>query len=363
MSCYEERPPPYSPRRLQRWKFHFDRYFSMLGLPLAIIVGSGITAGTTYGLIKHITHLVSEAKVPPDPYTWMQEARTDYDSCYLGCDDCKDLNFAYDACIRTSEIRLQNSNTICDGRRIWNWADRYPEECLQVRGEAYRLQALEDLKQSYRNQYAILLLTALAGIIGAWVTYRVWQRITGDKKRRAEEMRRSWPGWQNTRVRVRARNRIELIVIAFLMLFGRRATAYPCVGYDNPHDAYFANANGTVFVQARGWLSNCFDRSSCTVTCQDVCGKDGCGNVCTTPCIVHTDINRVPKDYVDNIAPRIMGCGFEPVPAPGEATRLRLANPGIERNWWVRLSVNGYNVTTPAETTPEILCLHDIGGF
>ncbi|KAI1484639.1 hypothetical protein F5X96DRAFT_663483 [Biscogniauxia mediterranea] len=359
----EEGRPSYSSCRLQRWKSHFDRYISWFGKPIAIIVGSGITAGTTYSLIKHITRLVSEAKVSSDPQFWMQEAKTkDYDSCYLGCSDCKDPNFAYDACIRTSEIRLQSSNTICDGRKIWNWADRYPQECLQVRGEAYRLQALADIKEGYRGEYVILLLTVLAGIVGAWVTYRVWQIITAGNKKRAEEMQRNWPGWRDNRVRVRARNRIGLVVGAFLALFGRPAAAYPCFGHDNSHDAYFANANRTVFVQAHGWLSNCYDWTGCTVHCEKVCGKNGCGLLCKTPCPTFTTINRVPEDYVENIASEIMGCGFEPVDSPGEPTQLRLANPGIEKNWWVRLSVNGYNVTTPEETNPEIMCLHDIGG-
>ncbi|KAI1640042.1 hypothetical protein F4809DRAFT_666225 [Biscogniauxia mediterranea] len=359
----DEERSSYSPCRLQRWKFHFDRYSSWFGILIAIIVGSGITAGTTYGLIKHITRLVSEGKVSSDPQIWMQEAKTkDYDSCYLGCSDCKDPNFAYDACIRTSEIRLQNSNTICDGRKIWNWADRYPQECLQVRGEVYHLQALEDLKEGYRSKYAILVLTALAGIIGAWVTYRVWKRITAGNKRRAEEMQRSWPGWQGNRARVRARYNIGLVVATFLTLFGRPAAAYPCFGHGNSHDAYFANADRTVFVQAHGWLSNCYDRTSCIIHCEEVCEKNGCGLLCRTPCPTYATMNRTPEDYVENIAPKIMGCGFEPVASPGEATHLRLANPGIEKNWWVRLSVNGYNVTTPVETNPEIICLHDIGG-
>jgi hypothetical protein len=44
-----------------------------------------------------------------------------------------------------------------------------------------------------------------------------------------------------------------------------------------------------------------------------------------------------------------------------EDVRLRVANPGIERNWWVRVSGNGYNVTRPEETDERVRCLGGLG--
>ncbi|KAI5922585.1 hypothetical protein F4810DRAFT_720965 [Camillea tinctor] len=366
VSDEDARPPLYSPCRLQRRKFHFDRYLSILGLLLSIIVGCGITAGTTYCLVKHVIRLISEAKVSSDPQVWMQEAKTkDYDSCYLGCNNCRDPEFAYNACIRTSEIHPQNSSTICDGRKMWNWAERYPEECLMARGEFYRLQALDGLKKSYSGQYALIILTVFAGIMGAGTVHMIWSRIIASNRRRVEEMRQAWPGWQNNRVRVRTRIPFKLSLAVFAMMFGCPINAYVCVGHDKPHNAYFANANNTIFVQAYGWFSNCYDWTSCTPICTDICYGNGgsCQQMCTTPCTTFTAKDRRPEDYVNLITPRIKNCGFRPVFGPREATDLRLANPGLEKNWWVQLNVNRYNVTNPTETDPEIICLHDIGNI
>ncbi|KAI1498709.1 hypothetical protein F5X99DRAFT_392378 [Biscogniauxia marginata] len=356
-------PPPYALGRRQRWQFHIDRYLPKLGLPLATLVGGGITAGTTYSLVRHVIHLVENAKVSSDPHVWMQESRTsDYDPCYLGCDDCADPSFAYNACVRTSEIHIKDLSVVCDARRIWNWIDRYPAECLLARGEYYREAALEGLKQSYRNQLAVISLTVLAGIFGAWVVCRVWTAITAKNRRRAEEMIRNWPGWRNNRVRVRATNRFGALLASLLAFCGRPAAAYPCVGHGQPHDVYFANVNRTVFANVHGWIGNCYDTTRCTPMCTPVCDKNGCTMVCTTSCVIYTHTEKEPWWYVDNITPRVTRCGFEVVHSPDVSTNLRVANPGIEKNWWVKISVNGYNVTDPLETDPSVICLHDIGG-
>jgi hypothetical protein len=40
----------------------------------------------------------------------------------------------------------------------------------------------------------------------------------------------------------------------------------------------------------------------------------------------------------------------------------RVGNPRLERDWWVRVSVNGLNVTRRDQTDDMVLCLHGIGG-
>ena len=67
-----------------------------------------------------------------------------------------------------------------------------------------------------------------------------------------------------------------------------------------------------------------------------------------------------PQGYVNDILPSVVGCGFELVDAVEGNTNLRIANPLIEKEWRVTISVNGYNLTSSTETDQSIQCLHDI---
>src|SRR5204862_392685 len=85
------------------WSYHLKSLAPKLRLPLALLAGSGITAGTTYALVKHVQHLIATAQVSSDPSVWIQKARDDgYGACYNGCDDCQDVSFAYNACEKTA---------------------------------------------------------------------------------------------------------------------------------------------------------------------------------------------------------------------------------------------------------------------
>lgn len=72
-----------------------------------------------------------------------------------------------------------------------------------------------------------------------------------------------------------------------------------------------------------------------------------------------TDVR--PGDLVSNILPRVVGCGFELVGGVKGEAGVRIANPLIEREWWVTIRVNGYNLTSSTETDASIRCLNDIG--
>ncbi|KAI1076940.1 hypothetical protein F5B20DRAFT_593576 [Whalleya microplaca] len=356
-------PPPYIPGPRQLWQYHLDKILPKLRLPLAIFVGICITAGTTFLLVKHVQHLVANATVSSDSSAWMHEAKTkDYDPCYLGCDDCDDPDFAYDACVRTSTIKLDNTNIVCDGRKIWNWADRYPEACLSARGKYYRDEALETLKQNYRNQLAIIILTILGGVVGGWVIYRLMTTATAKRRARALKTAQNWPGWRNIPPRTQSRGWLKATFLYLLALCGR-TTAYPCTGHDRPHDVYLTNSNHTIFAHVHGWLSNCYENKDCYTECIKTCIiDDECDDICTPRCASTTYTNKNPRQYVEDILPRISQCGFTVVPFAEKDTHLRLANPGIERNWRVKIDVNGYNVTSQMDTDPMIWCLYDIGG-
>ncbi|KAI1336305.1 hypothetical protein F5Y15DRAFT_427206 [Xylariaceae sp. FL0016] len=362
---HPENPPTYVLSHRRRVQAYLDKIIPGLGIPLAILIGGGITAASTWALVMRVTYLVANAKVPSDPEVWMRRARTeDYDPCYHGCGDCDDPGFAETACLRTAGFRA-NATVSCDGRRIWNWADRYPAACLEAGGEIHRARALEGLKQSYRNQYAIVVLTILAGVVGGLAVWAAWRRLTARRRRRARETEASWPGWRNPRSRpcARGEGRIKRVLVGGLTLCGARAHAYPCIRDGAAADAYFVNGNETISVRVHGWLSNCWDETICTPSCSLVCtATGGCTEYCVEDCFATTHTGKAPSEYVADVADRVLRCGLHRVPYAPADTHLRVANPGIEKNLWVTIGVNGYNVTTPEDTDPEILCLHDIGG-
>ncbi len=69
-------------------------------------------------------------------------------------------------------------------------------------------------------------------------------------------------------------------------------------------------------------------------------------------------MNRRPAAAV---IPAPSGFSLVDGPTGGEDAGVRVAHAGIERTWWVRVSVNDYNVTDPHETDNQVWCLHSIG--
>jgi hypothetical protein len=372
-------PPPYDPGWRQRLRDFLDRNIPKLALPLALLIGSAITTGTTYALVVRVSQLVRNAKVPSDPEVWMNQARTeDYDPCYLGCAYCTDTEYSYNACLRTASILSGDPSITCDGTRIWNWMDRYPVACLTARGEHYRNVKLEALKQDYRNQLAIITLTVLGGLIGGLVVYAYWMRKTAKMRERAQAAASLfWPDWRRHEARVRRHNRIKTAFFGLLPVFMKRTNAYLCSN-GAPASTYLTNTNQTISVNARGWLSDCYDETHCkqvwdysrpnclTLDCWD--GHYLVPDCSIRKCIVEscqttTYVRKAPLDFVDAILPHIEQCGFHTPVSRRSAANMRLANPGFERNWWVRIDVNGYNVTNPEQTDWEIECLHSVGDW
>jgi len=77
-------------------------------------------------------------------------------------------------------------------------------------------------------------------------------------------------------------------------------------------------------------------------------------------------IQRRPVYYIDRVMPLISACGFYGDVYARLAVRSnvteRIADPGIEKRWWVEIKVNGYSITRANETDASVYCLNDIDG-
>jgi len=345
----------------------FESLLPKLRLPITVLIGASITAFTTFALVRHVQHEIANAKVSLDPKKWIQIARTEaYDACYYGCNDCCDTDWAYNACKMTGRANV--TGVICDGNLMWNWAARYPTECLKAVGEFYEAEALRKLKQTYRNQLAVIILTVLAGIIGAVITWEIWSCIAARCLARARSRpsggpstypaageEPSSPPYSPPRMRGggRSAGRIALIITAFALM--SRSRAYPCTGYNPIANQYFTNANKTLYGVVHGWFSDCYDY---TCGCATYCWVTWPSSMmCNTACSTCTASRAAPIEYVNAASGHVKACGFELVDALDEDVNMRVANPLIEKNWRVKISVNEFNLTDV--TDPSIFCLHD----
>jgi hypothetical protein len=361
-SHFEVKPEPkYSVRALV---FHrIASFLVKISFPFAIISGCAITAGTTYALVRWVQHLISTAAVNSNPVVWMQAARTNaYDACYYGCNGCSDTWWAYNACAMTARANV--TGVICDGNKLWNWKERYPLECLAAVGEFYKADALRNLKKSYRNRLAIIILTIIAGFLGSVIVYLAWKKITISLEERARinyENSRVWLTKKRSTSDLEKRSSStgksprKFALLGGLAIFSGKSNAYPCTGYNAAVDQYFENANKKIFGTVHGYLSDCYDY---TCDCVTTCGG-GSMPSCTTSCSTCTAVRTVPTSFVHRVIPKVQSCGFVLADAVEGDVNLRVANALIERNWWVKISVNTYNVTE--ETDPSIMCLHAIG--
>lgn len=302
---------------------------------IAFVIGAAITAGTTYALVKRVQNLLANSYVDPSPATWSSAARTQvYDRCYLGCpDDCSNPRYAFNACQRT--VSLPGN---CDANKMWNWAERYPEACLAAMGDVLRDRALEGLRQSYRNQLAIIILTVLGGVVGGVIAYRLMKQCVVKRDLKAAQASLNPPAYRK-KAPGAGKSRLKLLFGGFLTLFGREAQAYACTGHHQAADQFFVSPNGTIGGVVHGWFSNCYDLK-----------------------LAFT--NKAPAEFVRDAADRVEACGFRLVDsaAVDGSAGVRVANAKIERDYRVKIAVSGYNVTRSDETDEMVLCLHAIGG-
>ncbi|KAK5662262.1 hypothetical protein OQA88_8167 [Cercophora sp. LCS_1] len=357
-----------------------------LAIPVALIISAAIIGGGIYAVVSSVQDLVATASVDGDLGGWKRKARFDvYDGCYLGCTTCDDPNFAYNACQKTAQAVVPGIN--CDAGRMWNWAteDRYPDKCLTAVAGILMGDELERVKQSYRNRFALVILPIVGGFLIGFIIYKVWRRRTLSTTQRIEDRySRKWSffkpwTWHLPQIsRVSKKEKQDARSLAssatpskksqgnkkkaalFLGLFGSRAAAYPCTGRNVAWTQFFTSPNGTVSGTVHGWFSECNDRQDCRESCTKSCTT--CTRTCKTKCTTYTTTTRVPMDFVDAVLPKVRACGFSLVDGlAGSTPTVRVANAGIEKNHWVRISVNGLNVTKPTETDKMVMCLHAIG--
>ncbi|KFY38623.1 hypothetical protein V494_04287 [Pseudogymnoascus sp. VKM F-4513 (FW-928)] len=337
----------------------------LLAIFLAILIGCAITAGTTYALVRDTQRDIANSRSalsPRDRTFWMHVARRKYDACYYGCHDCSNPSHAYDACAETAKINI--TKVICDGNVMWNWKHRYPVQCLGEMADICKRDMFKESRRNHLKRLGWLVFTILAGIVGGLTVYFILKCfISAHRRRKDRKARQARAGsfqarsydepppppptsWENgateSKNQPQPPPKTSKKWLRRVLFFGtmtalpNQAAAYPCTGYDYNFNQYFVDANRTTFGVVHGWLSNCYRYGRRT----------------------HTDVT--PREFVSYIVPRVTDCGFELADAVEGNTNLRIANALIEKEWWVKISVNEYNSTSTRETDQSIQCLHDI---
>ena len=66
---------------------------------------------------------------------------------------------------------------------------------------------------------------------------------------------------------------------------------------------------------------------------------------------------------MDRVMPKVQACGFKAVDVlrSGIDVGTRVANSGLEKKHWVRISVSGLDVTSEAETDRSVIYLQAVG--
>ncbi|KAK1831987.1 hypothetical protein QBC39DRAFT_349888 [Podospora conica] len=256
---------------------------------------------------------------------------------------------------------------------MWNWRGeaRYPVQCLVAVGEVLKREAVR-AGRGYRRLYWILVgIAAGAGAVGCG-GFVLWRRLTMAEEEREERQPLAMEMGEVSRKRSGGGRKKKAGAVV-LGLFGSRAAAaaagYACVGKDPAHDQFFALAapEGLISGVVHGWFSECVDEKDCRNVCDNKCTGTGtgrkCKQKCKKKCDTTTKVVKRPREFVDRVMPKVQACGFKAVGVlkSGVDVGTRVANSGLEKRHWVRISVSGLNVTRETETDRPVRCLHAIG--
>ncbi|KAH6663236.1 hypothetical protein B0J14DRAFT_644937 [Halenospora varia] len=402
-----------SPKRITA---KIKSFFHALRLPIAILTGSALTTGLTYLPIKHVQHLLAHASVNSSPSYWQHKARTEaYDGCYYGCLDihCNDLDFAYNACRKTA-LASNIAGVDCDGRSMWNWRDRYPSICLDALGGIYRNEAVKMKKIRIRNQFVLIILTIIAGLIAGVMVWKVWGCVFGksghelvndispphrdNSEREQQQQQKQLPTPAPSSPTPPAYEEIELqetstfssrsqrntsppnqrlrsskltsnskwkytAFLGILALGAQTAVAEHCWGYGF-YTQHFTNHNQTINGTVHGWTGDCTTEY---YVCGEMCSSTGCVPTFCSTAVLSTK----PSEYVWKMGEKMRDCGFvlkggvvkerKGAGTGVEELGMRVPNPGLERKGRVRVGVSGFNVTTAEETDHAVECSWDLG--
>ncbi|KAK0643965.1 hypothetical protein B0T16DRAFT_447771 [Cercophora newfieldiana] len=363
-----DEPVPWDDPRENSW-------VSKLAIPIAILVGLGLAGGTSYLVHARVQNLLANAAVDGDLAHWKRKAQYDvYDACYQGCTSCDDPNFAFNACKMTAQAVVKGAN--CDGNAMWNWRveHRYPDACLGAVAKILMGEALESLKKSYRGQYGLLALTIIGGLIAGFITFKLLRCATmAPAERRATKSSfgksaKNIAKASGKRAGTTNGKKLFTVLLGLFSARGARAVVnYPCAGRDPAWFQFFQSPDLKIGGVVHGWFSECHDKQECHKKCKNTCttnssGVRTCKDTCHDECTKVVVVGREPRVFVDRVTPKVRACGFQLKDEPdGKQLVARIGNAGIEKNHWVKISVNGFNVTDPNKTDEMIMCLHRIG--
>ncbi|KAK0623934.1 hypothetical protein B0T14DRAFT_582962 [Immersiella caudata] len=133
-----------------------------------------------------------------NPKRWLTLANGIYDACYHHCNGCDDPGYAWDNCALTAGPG-KREGVECDAVRMRNWEQegRYPGLCLWELGDVLRERELGKVRFGMLGWLWLVVLTALAGLMGTWLVYHVVKGLTWGCERRVRDRRdemRGWPG-------------------------------------------------------------------------------------------------------------------------------------------------------------------------
>ncbi|KAK0744638.1 hypothetical protein B0T21DRAFT_407721 [Apiosordaria backusii] len=159
--------------------------------------------------------------------------------------------------------------------------------------------------------------------------------------------------------------RLSTVLGAALTLTTSGASAFACTR-DAPYTQHFISSTtsggNTITGTIHGWFSECYHSQKCKQKCKYTCSGGSCSNKCHNECHTETKTSKSPEIFVEAAVPWVTKCGFKMVDTvSGETPTVRVANAGIERNLYVRISVSGYNVTDKRRTDESVVCLHGLG--
>jgi hypothetical protein len=148
-------------------------------------------------------------------------------------------------------------------------------------------------------------------------------------------------------------------MIGVLLLHTSPVSGYACTGWHPVHNQPFVSrTDPSLFGNIHGWLSDCFTE---TYSCGSKCDDSDKRHQSTTCSPDHCSRERPaasPADYVRRAARLVAACGFKMVDiVPGIVDR-RIANPRIEGDLWVKVSVNRFNSSGAVDG--QVLCLAHI---
>lgn len=324
----------------------------MKRLPLAF----GVLTATSLSIawILYVSHLVDTATIPGDDRHWLDRARYEaYGICYNGCSDCLDVSSIEDACQMTA--RAQVPGVKCDATRMWLWTDRYPTECLEAVGDLFKDQELKRKRSKLRFLYTLLVLTLFSGFAAYEAAGRFIVWIQKQQRRRERYPPRVGPRASATTPLLRATT-ISTALIGIVLCAGP-VNGYGCMNWHPVHNQPFVSkTDPTLFGNIHGWMSDCYSES---YDCGEDCDSDNNeSTTCTTAWCSRERPGASPGDFVRKASKLVTTCGFEMVDIVPGIVDKRIANPKIEGDLWVKVSVNRFNSSDGV--IGQVLCLGDI---